>query len=216
MVCDHYKIPTAPFALIPPRVQWPDSGFDPISALMDATHAEALRSFPLFVKPATISTGIGIDQANKVKNRQELVVKVEELSKKHPRDSLLIERFLAGREFTVGIIGSGPNAQVGGIRELIYIADGGPPPNTTAEIKENDALYNQDVYGLKSKFSRREGKFNPWPKDMDLDDPMCKKVAKVALDAWRVLECQDAGRVDIRNDTKDPLEAIPNFIEVGH
>lgn len=189
-----------------------------MSALEGSVHAEALRSFPLFVKPATISTGIGIEQINKVSNRQELVKAIEEISAKHPKDTLLIEGFLSGREFTVGIVGTGPTSQVVGIRELVYIADGGPPPNAAIEIKKDDAFYGQDVYGAENKLARLEGdasRLNPWPRDMDLNDPTCKKVAKVALDAWKALSCRDAGRVDIRNDTKDPLEAIPNFIEVG-
>jgi hypothetical protein len=55
---------------------------------------------------------------------------------------------------------------------------------------------------------------NPWLKDLDPKDVVGKAVADVALRAWRVLGCRDAGRIDIRHDSKDPLSATPNFIEV--
>lgn len=186
-----------------------------MSALEASVHAEALRSFPLFVKPATISTGIGIEQINKVKNQEELIKAIDGLSIKYPRHSILVEGFLSGREFTVGIVGTGLTAQVVGVREQVYVADGGPRPNMPVEIKEGDAYYSLEVYGAGCKFSNGDNsRLNPWQKDIDLEDPSVQEVAKVALDAWKALGCQDAGRVDIRNNTKDPLSAVPNFIEV--
>jgi D-alanine-D-alanine ligase-like ATP-grasp enzyme len=51
-------------------------------------------------------------------------------------------------------------------------------------------------------------------KRLDLNDTVGKGVADVALRAWRVLGCRDAGRIDICHDGKDPLSATPNFLEV--
>jgi len=43
------------------------------------------------------------------------------------------------------------------------------------------------------------------------EDPVVREAEIVALDAWRVLGCRDAGRIDIRRDH----EGDPHFIEVN-
>ena len=43
------------------------------------------------------------------------------------------------------------------------------------------------------------------------DDPVVKEAEQVALDAWRVLGCRDAGRIDLRCDPA----GRPQFIEVN-
>ncbi|KAF9532056.1 hypothetical protein CPB83DRAFT_55840 [Crepidotus variabilis] len=215
MVCEHYKIPTPPFVSIAPRISWPRSGFDPLSVFDDAIHAEALKSFPLFVKPATISTGIGIGQVNKVKSREELAKAIEDISTQHPKDALLIECFLPGREFTVGILGRGDDARVVGVRELVFISEGGLPPNADYVIDDSDPYFKQDVYGVGNKLGLDTKHPNPWPRDLDTSDPDAKAVGETALKAWKVLGCRDAGRVDIRQDNKDSSKAVPNFIEVN-
>ena len=47
-----------------------------------------------------------------------------------------------------------------------------------------------------------------------MDDPKVKRACQVALDAWSVIGCRDAGRVDIRFDSNEP-DAVPNVLEVG-
>ena len=56
-------------------------------------------NFPLFVKPAKAGDSLGIDDASRVNNTDELYSKVELLLKEYPQ--LLIEEYIAGREFTV-------------------------------------------------------------------------------------------------------------------
>ncbi|KAF9532055.1 D-ala D-ala ligase C-terminus-domain-containing protein [Crepidotus variabilis] len=215
MVCEHFRIPTAPFASIQPRNTWPRSGFNPLAAIESSVHAEALKTFPLFVKPATISSGIGIGKINKVNNSEDLAKAIEEVSSQYPMHALLVETFLSGKEFTVSILGSGDQARVLGVRELVFVSEGGLPPNSTYTVDKNEEYFQQNVYGIGNKFGMDMSRPNPWPRDMDLNDPESKTITKVALNAWKALGCRDAGRVDIRLDTKDPLKAVPNFIEVN-
>lgn len=56
---------------------------------------------------------------------------------------------------------------------------------------------------------------NPLITKIDLDDPVGKAVAEVALQSWRVLGCRDVGWVDIRCDSKDSVNAVPNSMEVS-
>lgn len=213
MVLEHYGVPTAPFACIPARNSWPSSDFSPLSVIENSAHKHALGSFPLFVKPATVSTGIGISQFNKVSSNEELAKVIEGLSKQFPTQTILVERFLAGREFTVGILGTGADAQIIGVRELVFLKDnpGFPIDSSVSYDTHDPMLFQLDVYGhdLKHRWSP-----NPQPVDMDLSAPVACAAADVALKAWRLLGCRDGGRIDLRHDTKD-ANAVPNFIEVA-
>ncbi|KDR69052.1 hypothetical protein GALMADRAFT_230865 [Galerina marginata CBS 339.88] len=176
MVLEHYGIPTAAFACIPARNTWP-MDFCPLSVIERTIHRDALGSFPLFVKPSAEGTGMGITQANKVVNREQLLNVVEDLSQRYPTQTILVERFLAGREFTVGIVGTGTEAFATGVLEHAFKKEKFDSPNDPT----GDAVY-LDVFGY---------------------DLKPKGVADVALKSWRLLECRDGGRVDIRHDTND-------------
>lgn len=165
------------------------------------------------MKPASVSTGIGIGRINKVHDREQLAHVVEEITKQYPTQTVLIERFLGGREFTVGIIGTGATSYVIGVRELVFLK-GNPqfPINPDHPYDTHDpALLELDVYGhdLKHRWSQ-----NPQGVDMDLSDDIAHAVGEVALKAWKILGCRDGGRVDIRHD-KMGVGAVPNFIEVS-
>ncbi|KAF8973904.1 hypothetical protein BDZ97DRAFT_1751846 [Flammula alnicola] len=213
MVLEHYGIPTAPFACIPPRNSWPSPDFYPLSIIENSAHREALNSFPLFVKPSSVSTGIGISQANKVTNHEQLAKVLEDISTRYSTQTILIERFLAGREFTVGIIGTGADAYAIGVYELVFLKDNPQfPINTTIPYDSHDpAVLELDVYGHELKHQWTP---NPQHVNMDLADPIARAAADIALKAWQVLGCRDGGRVDVRHDKKG-LDAVPNFIEVN-
>lgn len=213
MVLDHYKIPTAPFACVPPRRSWPPSRLTAISVINNSVHGAALQEFPLFLKPSATSTSIGVRQANKVHDLKDLERVLDDLSQQYPDQPILIERFLSGREFTVGIIGTGSDARVIGVGEIVFLKDNPAFPVDQNIIYTNldPAALDMDVYGheLKSSWSP-----NPQFRAMDLADPVAQDVASMALRAWRALDCRDGGRVDVRHDTKGP-QTIPNFIEVS-
>ncbi|PPQ89777.1 hypothetical protein CVT25_008063 [Psilocybe cyanescens] len=214
MVLDHYGVPTAPFACVPPRNTWPEKGVSPISIIQNSPHSHALESFPLFVKPAAEGTGMGITQANKVTDYEQLTKVVEDLSRRYPTQTILIERFLQGREFTVGIIGTGAEARAVGVREMVFLKDNPtfPIDPTTAYVDMDPALLDLDVYGYDLK---RVSSPNPQYVDLHLSsDPAAQGAAEVAVKAWTLLGCRDGGRVDIRHDTKN-ADAVPNFIEVN-
>lgn len=68
---------------------------------------EPLRSelkFPLFVKPAREGTGMGVDMNAIVNNEKELRERVQYIVNVYQQPAL-VETFLPGREFTVGILG---------------------------------------------------------------------------------------------------------------
>jgi D-alanine-D-alanine ligase len=61
--------------------------------------------YPLFIKPVAEGTGKGISQKSLVSNSLELELHAKELLEKF-RQPVLVEEYLPGREFTVGITGT--------------------------------------------------------------------------------------------------------------
>lgn len=69
---------------------------------VQATRRAGLR-YPLFVKPAKAGDSLGIDEHSCVADEQGLLLQVERVRPEHPE--LLIEEYIAGREFTVLVVG---------------------------------------------------------------------------------------------------------------
>ena len=144
--------------------------------------------FPAFVKPVAEGTGKGVTAASKIHKHSELVKVCRHLLMKY-NQPVLVETFMPGREFTVGIVGSGKDAWAIGALEVTL--------NEDAET---------DVYSYLNKEKCEE-----LVKYVLVDDAAARKACKVALKAWRGLGCLDAGRVDLRADR----HGNPNFIEVN-
>ncbi len=165
-------IPTADFAL----VEMED----------DITGVEL--PFPLFAKPVAEGTGKGITTASKITTRYELNNVCRKLLTKY-RQPVLIETFLPGREFTVGIAGTGKDA----------IAIG------TMEVNLKDRAAG-DVYSYFNKENYEE-----LVEYHLVNDDTAEEAKEDALAAWRGLGCRDAGRVDLRAD----VLGRPNIMEVN-
>ncbi len=143
------------------------------STVKDIDQASAL-AFPLFVKPVAEGTGKGITTRSVVRDHDSLVTLVTELLATY-QQPVLIEEYLPGREFTVGVTGSGAEAKVTGGMEVIC-RDNLP---YSVEVKENYENYvRYTVY----------------------DEEIREECDAVALGAWRALNAVDAGRVDMKAD----------------
>lgn len=130
--------------------------------------------YPLFVKPVSEGTGKGITEKSLVNTPGELLKMVEWILLEF-RQPALVEEYLPGREFTVGIVGYGDEAQAIGGMEVMTINN----LPYSVEVKEN--YQNYCTYK---------------PLDSDIIDE-CKSVA---LRAWKALDAVDAGRVDLKAD----------------
>lgn len=145
-----------------------------IAATADDLEKATALTFPLFVKPVAEGTGKGITERSVVKDMGSLTTMVTELLAAY-RQPVLIEEYLPGREFTVGVTGTGAEARVTGGMEVIC-RDNLP---YSVEVKENYEHYAQySVY----------------------DEDLRKECDAVALGAWRALGAVDAGRVDMKAD----------------
>jgi D-alanine-D-alanine ligase len=144
--------------------------------------------FPLFLKPVAEGSGKGVGARSKVDNRHELTSVATDLLARF-RQPVLVEEFLPGREFTIGITGTGAEARVLGAGEVV--------PNQN---------YIGHGYGFENK-EQWEDKLQFLP----ARDAEAKAAGEVALAAWRALRCRDGGRADVRQDG----HGKPRFIEVN-
>ena len=144
--------------------------------------------YPLFAKPVAEGTGKGINAASKITDHKMLQTTCENLLATF-RQPVLVETFLPGREFTVGIVGNGADARSLGVLEVVLLADSEP-----------------DVYSYHNKAF-----FENLVEYHAVDDAEAQKAVEVALACYRVLGCNDAGRVDLRSDSN----GLPNFIEIN-
>ncbi|KAJ5189010.1 ATP-grasp fold subdomain 1 [Penicillium cf. griseofulvum] len=191
ILLQHYRIPTSPFELVPkygPKVDY-------------SSLAKEL-SYPLFAKPTAASTSNGILPSNKIFRHEDLEKTIESLRCQFTSQDIMLEEFLSGREFTVAIFGTGSSATVLGALEMTWYNPEGHESDTSIDFATSF-----------SKAGRGPGQ------DMghihaDMADPLVKTVADVALSAYQVLRCRDAGRVDIRlSSQKD--NSVPYVIEVN-
>jgi len=76
-------------------------------------------AFPLFLKPVMEGSGKGIGEYSLVWNEEEFRVICRTLLERY-NQPVLVEEYLPGREFTVGICGNGKDARVIGIMEVLF------------------------------------------------------------------------------------------------
>jgi D-alanine-D-alanine ligase len=162
----------------------------PFAQIREVADAASIRlPCPLFLKPVAEGTGKGISARSRVDAPEALAGVAAELLERFGQN-VLVETYLPGREFTVGLAGSGAGADVLGLMEVIF-----------ARADETPAIYS---YATKADYETRVRYTVP-------RDAVARESAELALASWRALGCRDAGRVDIRCDAAGK----PNFIEVN-
>lgn len=134
--------------------------------------------FPLFAKPVAEGSSKGVSAKSLVSSRAALVEVCTDLLERY-RQPVIVEEFLSGREFTVGVLGTGAEARALATLEVVLLegADAG-------------------AYSYRNK--------TEWQTLVDYRlleaGPLREEVEAVALATWRCFGCRDAGRVDVRLD----------------
>jgi D-alanine-D-alanine ligase len=147
---------------------------------------------PLFVKPVAEGTSKGVTEKSLVKSRAALVEVCAELLREFAQP-VLVEEYLSGREFTVGILGPGEEARAIAALAVLLLAGA-----------------DQRVYSYRNKAEWRGIVNYRLLRDAgaDASGALRRDVEGVALAAWRALGCRDAGRVDVRLDAAGRAQLI--------
>jgi D-alanine-D-alanine ligase len=153
-----------------------------------ASELEGWSHYPAFIKPLAEGTGKGCEAASLVHTAEELAAAATRLLDRY-RQPVLVETYLPGREFTVGIVGNGREATVLGVCEILLKED--------AEANVY-SLHNKELCEDLVIYARA-------------DDAEAKLAGTRALAAYHALECRDAARIDFRSDAKGD----PYFLEAN-
>jgi len=171
LVRDH-GLPTAPFAVVERPGEADQVDLAP----------------PLFVKPVAEGSSKGVTERSRVERRDELEDACADLLHRFAQP-VLVERYLPGREMTVGIVGNGDEARVVGLMEVRF-RDGSAGDYTAL---------NKAEYLSRVEYHLLDG------------EPLGVRAREVALAVYRALSCRDAARVDLRCDE----HGEPCFLEIN-
>ena len=164
--------------------------------------------FPLFVKPAREGTGMGVDLKAIVKNEKELRERAMYIINTYQQPAL-VETFLPGREFTVGIMGRS-DAKLYSRHPEWYEKDGFhrfPVLELDSRRSVTPNVYSQ---ASKAKDVGAEGAPD-YVCPANIDPELEKKLKHFALRAHQLLYALDISRTDIRLDE----EGNPRLLEIN-
>lgn len=173
VVRDH-GLPTAPFTVVETPAQ--------------ATGIE-LR-FPVFAKPVAEGSSKGVTGRSLARSREELLDACLSLIETF-RQPVLVERYLPGREVTVGIVGNGDDARIVGVMEVL--------------ITGGDETHSYTAVNKKEWRERVRYRL------LAATGALAVSASTLAVACYRALGCRDGARLDVRCDE----DGTPCFLEAN-
>lgn len=137
--------------------------------------------FPCFVKPAHEGSSMGVTPSSRVCDEVDLAREVARIHRLYKQEAL-VEEYIDGREFTVGILGNEEPVFLP-IMEINFSEC--PQPHKGIYSRLFKAQWSDDSYYL-----------CPAP----ISEDVAEALRNIALSAFRALGCRDVARVDIRVD----------------
>ena len=169
-------------------------------------------TFPLFVKPSREGTGMGISYDSIVHNEDELRKQLEFILRTYNQPAL-VERFIEGREITVGMVGNliGPVARRIPVNEDEQRIQAGLHFMPPMEVDLQPYLLSDGVYDnrLKTALAADLTYLCPAP----IEEEMVDELNWLAAAVFRVTGALDVARVDFRLDINDNLK--PYILEIN-
>ena len=143
---------------------------------------------PLFIKPVTGGSSQGIRNSAKVESLESLRNEVTWILD-NCHDSVLVESFIRGREFCVGLLETDS-------LEILPVAE--------LEIQEGDP---EAFYSFELKSSHRKKVICP----ADISPEITRKMEEDSLRLFKAMGCRDLSRVDFRLGEG----GVPLFLEIN-
>ncbi len=153
---------------------------------------EGKFTYPVFVKPANMGSSVGITKAN---DRQKLIEGLWEAAKYDRK--IVVEEYINGREIECAVLGNNePQASVPG------------------EILPSNEFYD---YHAKYQDGGRSELLIPAP----ISDEKAKEIQRLAIKAYKALECSGLARVDFFIDKVNgrvylnEVNTMPGFTRIS-
>jgi D-alanine-D-alanine ligase len=144
--------------------------------------------FPLLVKPVAEGTSKGVTKKSVVRDEGELREVAREIIAKY-RQPALVEEYIGGREFTLGLLGE-RRPKVLPPMEIVFLDKADPTPIYSFEMKQD---WNDKIrYEVPARLEPRE----------------LERLEKAARECFAALGCRDVARVDFRMDAEGRIYFI--------
>jgi D-alanine-D-alanine ligase len=163
-------------------------------------HAGDLR-FPLIVKPPQEDASLGITSKSVVRDVKELLSTMDSLQREF-QSPVLVEEFVDGREFYVGVLGNvAPTALP--VIELDFSAF----PADRPKVASYEAKWGEGGTGDSSETGAEfAGTTSIFPTDLSAE--LTERMQRVAVEAFNALRLRDYGRVDLRVTPREEIYVI--------
>ncbi len=152
-------------------------------------------SYPLFVKPVMEGTGMGVSMEARVCTDEELRKRVKWVIETY-HEPALVETFLSGREFTVGVLGRS-DAHRYAHRPELYGKDGFhrfPVLEIENQRSATPGIYSHEAKSKAIDEAGAPGYFCP----ADIDPRLALRLHQLAVKAHQSIGALDVSRVDFR------------------
>lgn len=179
-ILSYYGVPNPAFWVIEPGTEIP-----------------AGIPLPSIVKPLFEGSSKGIKNNSVVATKAELATRVREITGVY-KQPVIVERFLNGREFTVGILGNGPSLEILPIVEI----DHSLLPKDAHPIYSFEAKWIWDTPDHPLEIFKCPARITVGLKD---------EIEKIVAETCRILRIRDWCRIDVRLDEV----GRPNILEVN-
>jgi len=162
---------------------------------------ELASKYPLFVKPNSEGTGIGISTKSLVHNEKELREQLKEIIGGYHL-SALVEEFIPGRDVTCGVIGNIPSRGGHGLTVLEVNEVDYEHVAMSEEFKKLKEKGDEFLFYTNEVKGYRGDDFHAIcpaiiPKDVEAE------IKRLTVQVFNVCQGRDAGRVDFRLDTRN-------------
>jgi D-alanine-D-alanine ligase len=144
-------------------------------------------SFPVIVKPPQEDASLGITSASVVRELKDLFARIDELQTEF-QQPVLVEQFIDGREFYVGVLGNA-NAEALPVIELDFTGF----PSDRPRIASWAAKWGDEGDGIGAEF---EGAHSIFPAHLDAE--LETRMKQIAVEALHALRLRDYARIDLR------------------
>jgi D-alanine-D-alanine ligase len=142
--------------------------------------------YPWFLKLAHEDASVGITEANLVRTPAELRRRAAAMMEEF-KEEVLAERYVAGREVNVTLLGSGGDLEMLPLHEIDFAAMPADRPHIVSYAAKWEESH-VDYLGTKPVPLR------------DATPALCAAIERTARAAWHALDLRDYGRVDLRID----------------
>lgn len=180
-ILSYHKIPNPPFCIL--------------ESIDDLKNFKL--GFPVLIKPIGEGSSKGIYNKNFVNNLSELKNLLDEYFPLY-KQPFIAEEFLSGREFTVAVMGNGAETRILPIVEINF----DQLPDEAVKIYSYEAKWIYDT---------REKPLKIFTCPAKIEKSLEEKIKDTVLRTYKVLNCKDWSRIDVRLDKNN----VPNIIEVN-